>query len=284
MKRVLLYAWCAMAWAQAPAAKSFFGTIVSFKADAAEVVVKPETADTVSVKLGPATIFQRIAPGEKDLKKAEPMNATDMAIDDRVLVTLESGTTQARRIVVMSARDISKKNEADRLDWAKRGTAGVVASKKGNEITLRIRTLAGQTTATVIVGSDTKYHRYAPDSVKFADAKSSKLDEVSPGDQLRARGQKAEDGSKVTAEEVVFGTFVTKAGTITAVNAETKEITKSILGAHFCHEEVVRIAEHARLQRRTIFRNDSVVPKCNEFSQCAFGSHIDDSNRQLAAK
>ena len=32
------------------------------------------------------------------------------------------------------------------------------------------------------------------------------------GDQLRARGQKSEDGLKVTADEVVFGTFVTKAG------------------------------------------------------------------------
>ena len=45
------------------------------------------------------------------------------------------------------------------------------------------------------------------------------------GDQVRARGVKSEDGLKVTAEDVVFGTFVTKAGTITAVNVETREIT-----------------------------------------------------------
>ena len=61
--------------------------------------------------------------------------------------------------------------------------------------------------------------------MKFAEAKSSKLAEISVGDQVRARGVKSEDGLKVTAEDVVFGTFVTKAGTITAVNAETREIT-----------------------------------------------------------
>jgi hypothetical protein len=55
---------------------------------------------------------------------------------------------------------------------------------------------------------------------------------VSVGDQLRARGVKSEDGLKVAAEEVVFGTFVTKAGAITAINPETKEVTVSELGTN----------------------------------------------------
>jgi hypothetical protein len=68
--------------------------------------------------------------------------------------------------------------------------------------------------------------------VKFADASISKLDEVSLGDQLRARGVKSEDGLKVTAEEVVFGTFITKAGTITAIDPETKQVTITELGTN----------------------------------------------------
>ena len=44
------------------------------------------------------------------------------------------------------------------------------------------------------------------------------------GDQVRARGQKSEDGLKVTADDVVFGTFVTRAGSIVAVNPESHEI------------------------------------------------------------
>ena len=101
----------------------------------------------------------------------------------------------------------------------------MVASKSGNEVTLKIRTLGGESQAVVTVTDKTAFKRYAPDSVKFAEAKSSKLAEISVGDQVRARGVKSEDGLKVTAEDVVFGTFVTKAGTITAVNAETHEIT-----------------------------------------------------------
>ena len=85
--------------------------------------------------------------------------------------------------------------------------------------------MAGESQAVVTVTEKTSFKRYAPDSVKFADAKSSKLAEISVGDQVRARGVKSEDGLKVTAEDVVFGTFVTKAGTITAVNPETREIT-----------------------------------------------------------
>jgi hypothetical protein len=45
------------------------------------------------------------------------------------------------------------------------------------------------------------------------------------GDQLRAKGDKSEDGSKVTAAAVVFGTFVTKAGTITAIDTEHKSVS-----------------------------------------------------------
>jgi hypothetical protein len=62
--------------------------------------------------------------------------------------------------------------------------------------------------------------------IRFASAtrKSAALAEVKPGDQLRAKGDKSEDGLKVTANEVVFGTFVTKAGTITAVDVANKSI------------------------------------------------------------
>ena len=148
-----------------------------------------------------------------------------MAAGDRVLVNLMPGVFEARRIVVMASSDIARRKEADRLDWTRRGILGIVAAKKGGEITLRMRSMQGEKTATVTVSESTRYRRYAPDSVKFADAKASGLAEVSVGDQLRARGQKSEDGLKVTADEVVFGTFLTKAGPITALNVEGKEIT-----------------------------------------------------------
>jgi len=222
---------CAAAFAQTTP-KAIFGSIAAFKVEDATVVVKPDNAEAVSVKLTPETIFKRVAPGQNDLKNAADMKMTDMALGDRVLVSFKPATTEAARIVVMSATDITKRNEADRLDWTKRGISGVVTAKTPTMVTLKMRGLAGETIATVTVGDKTAYRRYNSDSVKFADASISKLDEVSVGDQLRARGVKSEDGLKVTAEEVVFGTFVTKAGTITAIDPETKEVTVAELGTN----------------------------------------------------
>lgn len=220
---------CAGAFAQT-GPKAILGSITEFKAEDAVVVVKPDNTDAVNVKMTPETIFQRVAPGERDLKKAATMKITDMALGDRVLVSFKPGTTEALRILVMAATDISKRNEADSLDWTKRGIAGVVSAKAGNTLTLKKRGLTGEILMTVTVDDKTAYRRYNSDSVKFQDARISKLDEISVGDQLRARGVKSDDGMKVTAEEVVFGTFVTKAGTITAISADS--ITVAEIGTN----------------------------------------------------
>jgi hypothetical protein len=217
--------WSSMAPAQTPPAKSVVGTVSLFKADTAEIEIQPDNGAPVAMKVTADTIAQKVAPGVTDLKKAEPIKVTDVALGDRVLATPEPGTGNLRRIVVMSITDIAKKNEADRMDWSRRGVSGMVAAKSGNEVTLKIRTLSGESQAVVTVTEKTSFKRYAPDSVKFADARNSKLAEIGVGDQVRARGVKSQDGLTVTAEDVVFGTFVTKAGTITAVNPQTREIT-----------------------------------------------------------
>ena len=211
-------------YAQAPAARSFVATVVAFKPETLEMDVKSDSGETVRVSFNTETLVQRVAPGEKDLRNVSPIRITDVAIGDRLLVSLAAGTKMARRIVVMSATDISKRNEQDREDWMKRGVSGIVASKSGNQVTLKMRSMGAETQAVVTVTDKTRFRRYAPDSVRFADAKTSSLAEVRAGDQLRARGEKSEDGVKVAAEEIVFGTFLTKAGTVTAVDAEAKRI------------------------------------------------------------
>jgi hypothetical protein len=236
MKRLLLFAVLSVAGF----AQAIVGSITAFKTEDAVVVVKPDKTDAVNVKLTPETVFKRVAPGQSSLKDAAAMNMTDMALGDRVLVTFKTGTTEASRIVVMSATDITKRNEADRLDWNKRGISGVVAAKSGTTITLKKG-------AVITVDEKTSYRRYNSDSVKFADAGISKLDEINIGDQVRARGTKSEDGMKLTAEDVVFGTFVTKAGTITAINPETKEVTVSEIGTN--KPLVIRLTADSQIKR-----------------------------------
>ena len=67
--------------------------------------------------------------------------------------------------------------------------------------------------------------RYPPDTIpKYSEAKPSKFEEVKTGDQLRALGDKSADGTHLTAEEVVFGTFKIAGGTVTAIDAATNQI------------------------------------------------------------
>jgi len=206
--------------------------VAELHSETSQVIIKFDQGGNQPVLYDAKTLLQRIPPGEKDLKKAVAIPASEIAVGDRVLVTIASETPAARRILVMPATDIAKSKEADRLDWAARGVSGVVAEKNGNQVTLRMRSMMGETKATVTIPKTATIKRYAPDSVRFADARGSKLEEVSVGDQLRARGDKSPDGATVNASEVVFGTFQTKAGKITAVNPDTGEVTLAELNTN----------------------------------------------------
>lgn len=240
------FALAAVIYSQAPA-KSVVGTVTGFASGSPAVVVKPDVGETVTARLTPETKAQRIAPGERDLKKAEAMQVSEIANGDRVLLTVSGEPPDAVRIIVMAGNDIAKRNEMDRQDWTRRGVNGIVASRRGDEIVLKTRGMQGESQVTVTVTAKTTLKRYAPDSVKFSDAQTAKLPEVSVGDQLRARGAKSEDGLHVSAEELVFGTFVVKGGTITAMNRETKEITLKELGGK--KQLVVRLTNDSQLKR-----------------------------------
>ena len=207
-----------------PAAKPISGTVTEFKPAALEIGVKSDTGETVFVKVGPETDVVQVPPGERDLAKAKPAKVTSLSRGDRVLVSFVTGLTPARRIVWITATDIATRNETERLDWRMRGISGIVAAVHENEIELEIRTPQGAHAATVTITGKTNIRRYAPDSVKFADAIGSRTAEIAVGDQLQARGSKTDDGAKVVAEDVVFGAFLTRLGPITAVNRDNNEI------------------------------------------------------------
>jgi hypothetical protein len=231
---------------------SFVGTVSSVSADASEVQVQRDNpAGQVALKVGAETVVQRIAPGEKSLANAQPFPAQEIRSGDRVLVTTTPDSSDARRIVVMAATDISKRNEADKQDWVKRGVTGIVTAKDGETIKLRKRSLTGDSEMVVTVSDKTNFKRYAPDSVKFADAKESKLAEVQIGDQLRARGDKSEDGTKVTAQDVVFGTFRTSAGKVKSLDVAANQITIEDLSTK--KPTLIRITEDSKLKKMPAF-------------------------------
>src|SRR5271155_3834713 len=121
----------------------------------------------------------------------------------------------------MAKTDVAAKQAQDREAWQRHGMGGIVSAVDAANSTITISTtLMGEKKSVVVqVGKTTVLRRYAPDSVKFDDAKVSTFDKVQVGDQLRARGTRSADGSALTADEVVSGTFRNIAGTISALDA-----------------------------------------------------------------
>jgi hypothetical protein len=224
MKSATTAVLCFAALLGAQTSKTILGTVTEFKANAFEVGIRSDTGEALFVPFGTETEVVQVPPGESGLGKATPAAITSILAGDRIMVSFVAGMAEARRIVLISSQDIAKRNAAEKLDWQKRGISGVAVSQKAGEVTVEIRTPQGAHTALVTVTERTKIRRYAPDSVKFSEAVAGRIEEIAAGDQVRARGLKSEDGSKVVADEVVFGTFLTRMGPITSVNSETGEI------------------------------------------------------------
>ena len=219
-----------LAFAQdAAAAKQVNGTVTKIDAGANELVMKTDGGGDVTVTLAPKHALRKVALGEKDLRNAATIQFSDIAVGDRVAArgkeSDDQKTITATLIAVMSSSDVAKKQQEDRADWDKRGVNGIVTAVSPESVTLNVRTLAGAKTITVIPEAKAVVRRYTTDSVKFSDAKDSTLAEIKVGDQVRARGDKSDDGTKVKAEEIVSGTFKTIAATVVSVDAANQQLT-----------------------------------------------------------
>jgi Cu/Ag efflux protein CusF len=206
------------------------GEVKLIDAAAKQLTIKTDAGSVVVVALSDSTAYMRVAPGETTLTNATKITFADVAEGDRVLalgkVSDDRKLVPARTVVVMTKADLAKKQEADRAEWKKRGVLGIITALKPEtkEITISSRTMAGPQSLTIPVSDKVELKRYAPDSIKFADAKTAKFDDLKVGDQLRALGQRDPAGTTFTAEKVVTGSFKTVAGVVTAVDVTTGEL------------------------------------------------------------
>ena len=214
---------------QTPAAARPVGTIKSISGNT--ITLTTDAGSDVTVQVQDATKLVRIAPGQKDLKEATPIQLADVQPGDRILVRgklAEDGkSVVAASVIAMKKTDIAEKQSRDREEWQKHGFGGLVNSvdAAGNTISVALPSAGEKKSVAVHLSKDTILRRYASDSVKFDDAKPASLDQVKPGDQLRARGTRSADGSELTADEIVSGTFRNIAGTISALDASAGTIT-----------------------------------------------------------
>jgi hypothetical protein len=139
----------------------------------------------------------------------------------------DGASIAALEVIVIPHSDLQALHAQERADWQKRGLGGLVGAvdPATGTITISVTTLGGKKEIVVHTSKSTIFRRYAPDSVKFDDAKASTLQEIHPGDQLRARGDRSPDGSDLTAEEIVTGSFRNVAGLVNSVDASSGTIT-----------------------------------------------------------
>jgi hypothetical protein len=246
------FAWMASATridAQTPS--HFVGSITGITSST--LTVKTDAGDLRQFDVPPESVIKRIAPGEKDLSKAETIAFTELAVGDRVLVKMDVGATaptpQAAQIIAVKAADLAQKQQKDREAWQHNGVAGLVKSTDPATGTITVTTGAGATAKTVTVRTSkaTVLKRYAPSSVRYDQAQPAPMDAIHPGDQLRARGQKNTDGSEINAEEVVYGSFRNIAGTISSLDAANSTFVVKDLATK--KQVTVQIAADAQMRR-----------------------------------
>jgi hypothetical protein len=213
------------------------GEVISIDPAGKQMSIKTDAGSVVTVALDEKTEYLRIPPGETSLDKAAKIASSEIGIGDKVYVrgkvSDDRKSVPAQKLVVMSKADIQKMHEHERAEWQRRGSAGIITAvnPQAGEVTLQTRTREGLKALVVSAPDGVKFRRYAPDSVKFSDARPSSFSELKVGDQLRALGDKNADGSRLVAEQVVSGTFQTIGGTVTGVSPENNEIKITVLGS-----------------------------------------------------
>jgi Domain of unknown function (DUF5666) len=207
------------------------GAIQSITGDT--IVLKKDDGAESTVTVQQGARLARVAPGQRDLKNTSLIQVRDLQVGDRVLVRGKAGpdgkSITATIILAMKKADVEAKQQSDRQDWQRRGVGGVVTSvdTAAATVAISIASFREKKTTTIHTTPTTIFRRYAPDSVKFDDAKIGTLAEIKPGDQLRARGTRSPDGTELAADEIVSGSFRNIAGTIssTDLGANTVSVT-----------------------------------------------------------
>jgi hypothetical protein len=206
-----------------PAIAKRIGTIKAISG--ATLTLAPTSGSEVSVTLQPTARILRLAPGDKDLKNATPLQVQDLHVGDTIRVrgsgSADGNSISALEVIVITQAAVAAVSDQIRQDWQKRGLGGLVESvdTATGAVTVSIPSLTAKKTVIVHTTKDTVVHRYAPDSAKPEDAKPSSLADIHPGDQLRARGNKNVDGTEITPEEVYAGVFPQYAATVKSVDA-----------------------------------------------------------------
>ena len=228
----------------------YLGTVTAISGDT--LTVKTDATQVNTVEVPSTAQLKRITPGQTDLSKAEALDFTSIAVGDRVLVNLDpsatGGTPQALRVIAIKQADVAQRQQTETAQW-NQGVHGLVKSVDAAAGVIQVNVRVGAVTKEVAVNttSATVLKRYAPGSVRFDQAQPAPITSIQPGDQLWARGTKSADGTSITADGIVSGSFLSIAGTILSIDATASTLTVKDLATK--KPVTIHITGDAQLQR-----------------------------------
>ncbi len=200
------------------------GVIQTIDTGARRITIKTDAGPEMNIAFDDATRFLRVAPGAKDLTNATSISSSDLEVGDRILARGRSAgdpnSLVATSIIVMNKADIARKHAAERAEWEKRGIGGLITAlnSASKEITINRPAVAGSKPLVIAFAADAVLRRYAPNSVKFSDARPCRFEDLQIGDQVKALGNLNEDRTRFTAEELVSGSFRNIVGTVVSLD------------------------------------------------------------------
>ena len=226
----VLVAFAAVVSGQTTAPDRVVGLVTAVDKATNQISVKADTGETKAVVISATSAVLRMPPGETSAQKALKISLEEVAVGDRVFArgafTGDGKMLEARQVVVSSAVATAAQAQPQQADPRKRPMAGRIArvdvDKK--EITLQPRGREGVTPPTIVVSDATRFFRYAPDSMDINHASRSSLGQMREGDQLRALGERSEDGARFTATEIIAGSMIRTIGEVVSVDATRKEL------------------------------------------------------------
>jgi hypothetical protein len=242
-----------LAAGQNPPPSRILGEVTAVDAAGKRLTVKSDKGDATAVVLDEKTLYLRVPPGEKDLKNASRISLAEISAGDRVLargqMSADQKSISAGSVIVMTKADIAKKHEHDRDEWQRRGITGTITAlnPEAKEFTVSVRTHEGAQPLVVERADSVDLRRYAPDSVRFMDARPSSFAELRVGDHVRVLGEKNAEGTRLKPEAIVSGSFRNIAGMILAVDTAANEIKITDLDAK--KPVIVRVNADTSLRR-----------------------------------
>lgn len=234
------------------------GEVTAIDQTTGQITIKTDAGSSTTISTDERTTFRRIPPGQTSLENAERITRTDVSAGDRVLVPNGAtlGQSAARQVVVMARAAIASRREQERDEWRRRGINGrvVAVDAAKQEISVETRGREGAETLIVSTGSGVRFKRYAPGSLRPADAVAGTFADIRVGDQVRVLGERDAANTRVRAEEVISGSIARLAGTVEQVDAARGEV-------------VIRSGQNNQLITVALVRNSTLRRIPAEFAE-----------------